>query len=137
DQKLGQNDSMFVRYKLDHGLQPSYLDPISPNFDALSNQPAWDLQVQETHIFSPNMTNEFTAAGSHYVAQFTQNEALALSTFPMGLVFGGTNPLGPPSGAVGQQWDFPQGRNITQYQFIDNLTWTHGKHSLKFGANFR
>jgi hypothetical protein len=142
DQKLGQNDNMFVRYKLDHGVQPTYLDPISPNFDALSNQPAWDLQMQETHIFSPNMTNEFTAAGSHYVAQFAQNEALALSTFPQALQFGGTNPLGPQTGTnfpniVGAQYDFPQGRNITQYQFIDNLTWTHGHHSFKFGANFR
>ncbi len=32
---------------------------------------------------------------------------------------------------------FPQGRNITQYQFIDNYTWNHGKHSFKFGGNFR
>src|SRR5271166_938829 len=137
DQNIGQNDKVFVRYKLDHGLQPTYLDPISPNFDALSNQPAWDVQIQETHIFSPNMTNEFTAAGSHYVTQFAQNEALALSTFPQGLQFGGDNPLGPPNGIVGYQFIFPQGRNFTQYQFIDNLSWTHGHHSFKFGANFR
>ena len=32
---------------------------------------------------------------------------------------------------------FPQGRNITQYQFIDNFIWTHGNHSLKVGGNFR
>ena len=32
---------------------------------------------------------------------------------------------------------FPQGRNITQYQFIDDLSWTKGRHTLKFGANFR
>src|SRR5208337_1451533 len=133
DQKLGQNDNMFVRYKLDHGLQPTNLDPINPNFDALSNQPAWDVQIQETHIFSPNMTNEFTAAGSHYVAQFAQNEALALSTFPQGLLFSGEVPFTN----FGEQYEFPQGRNITQYQFIDNLSWTHGKHSFKFGANFR
>ncbi len=41
------------------------------------------------------------------------------------------------NGIVGEQFAFPQGRNITQYQFIDNFTWTHGNHSLKFGANFR
>jgi len=35
------------------------------------------------------------------------------------------------------QWDFPQGRNITQYQFIDNFTWISGNHSFKFGGNFR
>ena len=32
---------------------------------------------------------------------------------------------------------FPQGRNITQYQFIDDFTFIRGKHDLKFGANFR
>jgi len=139
DQNVGQNDKMFFRYKLDHGLQPTYLSSISSGFSALSNQPAWDTQFQETHVFSPSKTNEFTMAASHYVAQFQQNEALALSTFPMGLIFGGTNPLGPApaGGSVGLQWDFPQGRNITQYQFIDNFTWISGNHSFKFGGNFR
>ena len=32
---------------------------------------------------------------------------------------------------------FPQGRNITQYQFIDDFSWTHGNHTFKFGENFR
>src|SRR5262249_2661513 len=32
---------------------------------------------------------------------------------------------------------FPQGRNVTQYQFIDDLSWTKGAHSLKFGGTFR
>ena len=137
DQNIGQNDKLFGRYKVDHGVQPTYLDPISPNFDALSNQPSWDAQFQETHVFSPTKTNEFTASLSHYVAQFAQNESLALSTFPQSMIFGGDTPLGPPDGIVGEMEAFPQGRNITQYQFIDNFTWTHGNHGLKFGANFR
>ncbi|MDR3749681.1 MAG: carboxypeptidase regulatory-like domain-containing protein [Acidobacteriota bacterium] len=137
DYNLSDKDRVSGRYKLDHGVQPTYLSSINSNFDALSNQPSWDLQLQETHVFSPNVTNDFTAAGSHYVAQFAQNEQAALSTFPMALIFGGTNPLGPPSGSVGLQYDFPQGRNITQYQFIDNLSWNKGHHSFKFGGNFR
>ncbi len=142
DQNIGQNDKLFGRYKLDHGVQPTYLDPISSNFDALSSQPAFDWQVQETHVFSPTKTNEFTAALSHYVAQFAQNEASALSTFPQSLQFSGANTaLGPQSGGgtniVGEQFAFPQGRNITQYQFIDNFSWTRGSHGFKFGANFR
>ena len=32
---------------------------------------------------------------------------------------------------------FPQGRNVTQYQFEDDFSWIHGKNSFKFGANFR
>jgi hypothetical protein len=137
DQNIRQNDKLFVRYKIDHGVQPTYLDPISSNFDALSNQPAWDVQLQETHVFSPTKTNEFTAALSHYDAFFAQNEAKALATFPQSLQFGGDTPLGPSNGIVGEQFDFPQGRNITQYQFIDNFTWTRGNHGFKFGANFR
>jgi hypothetical protein len=133
DQNIGQNDKLFGRYKIDHGVQPTYLDPINSNFDALSNQPSWDAQFQETHVFSPNMTNEFTAAASHYDAQFTQNEATALSTFPAGLLFSGEVPFTN----FGEQYEFPQGRNITQYQFIDNVTWTRGNHSFKFGGNFR
>ena len=61
DQKLGNNDNMFGRYKLDHGVQPTYLDAVNPAFDANSSQPSWDAQVQETHVFGPTMTNSFTA----------------------------------------------------------------------------
>jgi len=32
---------------------------------------------------------------------------------------------------------FPQGRRVTQYQFIDDVSVTKGNHSLKFGTNFR
>ena len=34
-------------------------------------------------------------------------------------------------------YDFPQGRNVTQYQFVDDFSCTKGAHDLKFGANFR
>ena len=30
---------------------------------------------------------------------------------------------------------FPQGRNVTQYQFNDDVSWTKGKHTAKFGAS--
>ncbi len=62
DQKLGDRDYAYYRYRLDHGLQPTHIDPISPAFDALSNQPQWDNQFSETHIFGPRATNQFLAA---------------------------------------------------------------------------
>ena len=36
--------------------------------------------------------------------------------------------------ATGYNW--PQGRNVTQYQLIDDLSKTQGAHNLKFGVNF-
>jgi outer membrane receptor protein involved in Fe transport len=134
DQKLTSRDNMFFRYKLDHGTQPTTLDPINSNFDALSPQPAWDAQAQETHIFGSNSTNAFTATVSHYVAQFAQNAALVASTFPTGVITSGGS---VNFTSFNQAYAFPQGRNVTQYQFIDDFSWTHGVHTLKFGANFR
>jgi hypothetical protein len=142
DQKFGTNDTAFVRYKLDHGLQPTTVDAVNTAFDALSNQPAYDTQFNEIHIFSPRSTNSFTAAVSHYVAQFAQNEQAALNAFPDTVITSGAVNFGaysPLRGAYYTNWtyDFPQGRNITQYQFIDDVTVVRGKHNLKFGVNFR
>jgi hypothetical protein len=135
DQKLSNNDNLFGRYKLDHGTQPTSLDPISSAFDALSPQPAWDAQASETHVFSPNVTNQFTATLSHYTALFTAPTAAA--TFNYAETFnedaGIYNFTSPNNGAS----SFPQGRNITQYQFIDDFSWTRGNHTFKFGENFR
>jgi hypothetical protein len=136
DQRLGDNDNVFGRFKIDHGLQPSVLDPISPNFSALSNQPQWDVQINESHVFGPTKTNVFTAAGSHYVAQFAQNHALANSTLPYAILTSGIGSAVDFTG-MNQMYRFPQGRNITQYQFIDDFSWNKGKHSFKFGGNFR
>jgi len=131
DHRISDKDQVYFRYKQDRGTQPTSISPISPNFDAISVQPSWDTQLNETHIFSPSATNSFMATFSHYQALFSQNNASATSTLPYGLRtvadFTGFNPL----------FFFPQGRDITQYQFIDDFSYTFGSHNLKFGENFR
>ena len=37
----------------------------------------------------------------------------------------------------GEDMAFPQGRNVTGYQFNDDLTWIKGKNTWKFGYTFR
>ena len=137
DQKLGDKDNLFGRFKIDHGLQPTHVDAISPNFSALSNQPSWDVQINESHVFGPTKTNVFTAALSHYVAQFAQNFDQAFSTLPLSHHHLGSWNRGCHFSNFNPMYNFPQGRNITQYQFIDDFSWNHGKHSFKFGGNFR
>jgi len=135
DQKLSTKDDLFFRFKIDRGVQPTTVDPLSSAFDANSNQPAYDYQVNLRHVFNGSMTNSFTATLSHYVAQFAQDVSAWQSEFPYGgVAFGfasGFSNINP------QVSIFPQGRNITQYQFIDDFSWVRGKHSVKFGLNFR
>jgi hypothetical protein len=133
DQKLGQNGNMFFRYKGDWGLQPTTLDHISPNFDALSSQPAYDMQLGETQVLGARATNNFTGTFSHYVALFDQDAAKVKATFPYQIATSGDVPFS----GFNSQGSFPQGRNISQYQFIDDFTLNRGSHSLRFGENFR
>jgi hypothetical protein len=132
DYNLSDKDHLFWRVRMDHGTQATYADPINSAFDAASYQPAYDGQGQWSHVFSPNATNNFVYAGSYYRAIFTQTND-ANSVFPTQLLM---TPLGYTN-LGGNLANFPQGRNVTQYQFVDDFSWTKGAHSLKFGGNFR
>jgi hypothetical protein len=132
DYNLSDKDHLFWRVRMDHGTQATYADPINSAFDAASYQPAYDGQGQWTHVFSPNVTNNFIYAGSYYRAIFTQTDG-ANSVFPNTVDLA---PLGYTN-MGGDLYVFPQGRNVTQYQFVDDFSWTKGSHNLKFGANFR
>jgi len=135
------NDKWSIRMKNDHGLQPTYIDFLSPAFDATSIQPQWEGQITNTHIISNSIVNQFIGSVFWYGAIFQQaNAALAKQTLPMAIydlsgTFGsvaGTNVL-----AGGEQNVFPQGRNVTQYQLVDDVSINKGNHGLKFGVNFR
>jgi hypothetical protein len=130
DYNVSDKDHLWWRVRMDHGTQDTAADPINPAFSAASYQPAYDGQGQWTHSFGGNATNQFIYAGSYYRAIFTQQDP---SVFPIDLYGYGLN-LTEVGGGV---YRFPQGRNVTQYQFVDDFSWSKGPHSLKFGANFR
>ena len=136
DQKLGPNDTAFIHFKYDHGVQPTYVDPINPLFSAQSDQPDYEGQLEETHTFSPNVVNQFLAAGAWYSAIFkSANPAAAAQAFPYNLSF--YNGDGSFYDLWYEGFVWPQGRNVTQYQFNDDLSWTKGKHTFSFGGIFK
>ena len=130
DWNQSQNNQFYFRTRIDHGTQATYADAINPAFNAASYQPAYDGQFGWTRIINSNTTNQFSADLSHYQAIFSQVNP---SLFPYAVI-----PLSfNLTEAAGVVYNFPQGRNVTQYQFIDDLSWTKGKHNFKFGGNFR
>lgn len=137
---FSDSDKVFFRLRSDQGTQATYTDPINSAFNATSNQPQYDGQSQWTHIFNSTLTNQFIVAGSWYTAIFKQ-APVANSTFPYGFNFQSTifdqMAASPFTGVMFLRWDFPQGRNVTQYQVIDDVSWVKGKHTFKFGGNFR
>lgn len=134
DWKIGANDSMFAHFKYDFGVQPTYVDPISYLFDSNSTQPDYEGQLQETHTFSPSLVNQFVFSTAWYGAVFVNEyptQAQALIPYTLGWSDGSFNTLG------GEMYYFPQGRNVTQYQFNDDVSWTKGKQNWKFGFTFK
>ncbi len=135
DLNIGPKDRAFFRFDIDTGVQATYADPIDPAaFSAASYQPEYNNDLTWNHVFSGNATNQFVAAVSYYRAIFTEETNGATSPFPYSLYIEADAPL---NGLNADNLAFPQGRNVTQYQFIDDFAKTIGKHTLKFGANFR
>jgi hypothetical protein len=134
DQNISDKDRLFVHFRTDHGVQASYTDPISPLFNAVSDQPQYEGQLNETHTFGATSVNQFILSGSWYSALFAPSDIdAAVQAFPYRLGFAGNAFFG-----LGRDLNFwPQGRNVTQYQIVDDFSTLHGNHNLKFGVNFR
>ncbi|HEX7284960.1 MAG TPA: TonB-dependent receptor [Candidatus Angelobacter sp.] len=135
DQNFSQSDQLFGRFQTDHGVQATVTDPINPLFNVESNQPEYQGQLVWTHTLNQNAVNEFKASGQWYSAIFTNADRSAtLAAFPTTVAFA-DNSLTTLGGVIGNL--FPQGRNVTQYQFVDDFSLTKGKHTMKFGVNYR
>ena len=133
DHKFSDNDNIFGRVQTDRGVQATFTDVINPAFNVQSNQPEYQGQLGWTHILNSNMVNEFKVSGQWYSAIFAPaNLGSTLSTFPTTILFNDAS----LSNLGGIDFLFPQGRNVTQYQAVDDYSWTRGNHTWKFGVNF-
>ena len=142
DYSFSDKDKIFGRVKFDRGVQPTYTDVINPAFNTDSTQPQNEGQLNYTHVFSPTIVNNFIGSVLYYSAIFgkIQANSPALALIPGNLAFTDntlTN-LGFGSGQGGYPgFLFPQGRNVTQWGLVDDLSITKGNHSFKMGVNFR
>jgi hypothetical protein len=136
DHTINAKSSIWYRFQQDTGLQAAYTDPINSIFNSYSPQPQRTLVLGYTRVFSPNLVNQFNPGVSWYSSLFLPNNyAQVLDTFPIVLAGGSSN--APFTTVGGNDQTYTQGRKVTQWQINDNLIWTHGRHSFKFGENSR
>jgi hypothetical protein len=133
DQTLGNADQLFVRFQTDRGLQATSTSPFGSVFNTYSNQPEWQGQLHETHTFSANAVNEFSASFRWISAKFGPSSVAAtLAALPFQFSFVGN--AFSPAGFAGL---LDNGRNETLYQIGDNYSWTHGAQTLRAGVALR
>jgi len=144
DWNINDKQRVFLRISDDQGSKPVSVSLVSPLLNVLSSQPIWNGQLNHTYLFTPYLTNQFIASAFYYSwpygpANLQQTLAASPTQFNDGSD-GGTNfstGLGQ-EGRVGFDWGSnPTTTNSVQYQFVDDVSWLRGNHTLKFGFNFK
>jgi hypothetical protein len=122
DHKFSDKTSLYGRAQRDIALSDT---PNGALFDkvAIINHPAnYFLALQ--HIFTPNLFNE----GKVFINRSPfHNPNASILPYSVKLPFG-------IEGLNNDNADIEVG---TTFGFIDNLTWTHGRHTFKMGMEFR
>src|SRR5580693_7842583 len=134
DFNVTNNDKVFVRLQEDKGVQATYTDQINPVFNAVSTQPEYQGQVSWNRAFGAKAVNNLILSDQYYSAIFsTANLAASLAAFPTTLIYND----GAFTGLGGADVDWPQGRNVTGYQLVDDYSYSIGSsHTLKAGLYF-
>ena len=103
--------------------------------------------LTQTHILTPNLINEFRVSYSQFWNP-REGEDSGIDFNKQYNIQGATFQSSPPTPGVpqtavngfatlGAPTNFPQIRIDHTYQLANNLSFTRGKHSLKFGGDFR
>jgi len=128
DYVLSPKDSTWYRMQWDDGFVGSNPNPVNPIFDVSSTWPERSVVAGWTHTFSPQLLNEFNP-GFTYWSRVHAASSEGTNALPITLSATPFSFLG-----VGQNI---YGNSTRAWQIVDNLSWTRGRHGLKFGTNIR
>ncbi len=134
DFNVTNNDKLWVRLQEDIGTQATATDALNPVFNSTSYQPEYQAQIAWNRVFGANAANNLLFSAQYYRAIFgPSNLPAALAAFPTTMI-----PLDGSLATVGGlDYIWPQGRNVTGYQVVDDFSYNLGsKHTLKLGLYF-
>ena len=134
DFNITNNDKVFVRLQEDIGTQATATDALNPVFNSTSHQPEYQAQVSWNRAIGVKAANNLLFSDQYYQAIFgPSNLPAALATFPTTLLFADSS----LSTVGGIDFNWPQGRNVTGYQLVDDFSYSlSSKHTLKLGLYF-
>jgi hypothetical protein len=142
--QIGLSDTLhgFYAFQKDVRTEPALQGDTIPGWGDHRNAHRQIGTIGETHIFNPSIVNEARLGFNRISIAF--NPATTISPTSVGLGDGLTGNLGIPQitlsdiGLVfGGPAGFPQGRNDTTGVLSDTVTMIKGKHTIKWGGEFR
>jgi hypothetical protein len=138
DQNFSEKDRLsftanFSRYTYTDkfgGGYPTAADPI-PYAD---EEHYHNLSLDETHIFNATLLNELTVAHNRHFSDDLENNGKSSGAE---VIIDGANYDGLGFGYGPYEGGLVEGFVQDRWQFQDNLSWTKGKHSFKFGGGYQ
>src|SRR5579862_6616743 len=142
DHRFNEKHSLSVRYMGSTGTQVADVGSHFKDFFQAAPMHVHNYSVVENAILSPRLVNQVTL-GVNYFLQTFQDDNIGFNPPAMGLNTGITagNQIGAPTINI-TGFDFvgatqPAGRIDTTGHVTDNLSYTRGRHQLKFGGEYR
>jgi len=122
-------------------FEPSRNGNTVPGFGNNSKVLRQVLTLNETHIFGNRLVNEIRLGFNRFSSSTLPNSQLNPANF--GIKDGIAQPIGLPQVSVAGGLNFggpsanPSGRGDTTYVVSDDASYLRGRHSIKFGGEFR
>ena len=155
DQTISDKDNFFARFS--YGNDSTFLPSPFSNVldggsfqDGYGNNTAEGLAASELHTFRNNLINEFRFGfnhlGSHRYNLYYNDDVSTQLPIPFpgvpfnaGQEIGGLPAIsfGDGTAEIGASEYLPANEHQHSYVITDNLSWTRGRHALKFGGELR
>jgi hypothetical protein len=152
DQTLSTKNNLYGRFSISRNTQPAVGN--FPGFiggGTASQDNSEQAVLSDVHIFTPSLVNEFRFGyvrhnGSIFGTGqdgfgFAQQHNVALFPAPVlgfpNIVFNYSGQLSGTAEFTGWAGGDPNLNVENRFQFADNVSWTHGNHAVKFGADIR
>jgi len=134
DFNVTNSDKVFVRLQEDVGTQATATDALNPIFNSTSYQPEYQGQISWSRPIGSKGANSLLYAMQYYRAIFgPSNLAATLAAFPTTVILND----GSLTHVGGSDYVWPQGRNVTGYQIVDDYSYNlSSQHTLKLGLYF-
>jgi hypothetical protein len=129
DHHFNPRTTSFFRFNYDRSFDTQPLSASSTDQTQKVSAPV-NGELELMHIFNPHFVNEIKAG-------FNRSTDNQYNFSNSGIIYQIAVSTGPGPGFMTQNYNYTSVYVGNSYSGIDNLTWTHDKHTLKAGFEFR
>jgi hypothetical protein len=129
DQRFSQKTTGFMRFNYDRSVDTQPLSASATDLQQRVSAPV-NGALELLHVFNPHFVNEAEAG-------FNRSTDNQYNYSDSGIIYQVAIPTGPGPGFVTENYNYASIYVGNSFSGLDNLTWTHDRHTFKAGVEIR